>query len=154
MVQIKFNEFISHSFFFLGIQYKNSVLAVKLILLNYRPRNNSQLCCGSVKIYVNVRWVTWWVCSHLCVSFHWKTIFVESLHAAYSALRHFPFFNQTPSFSINKSLSQSEVPRILFVLDFRRFNNFTTLRFYDFTTLRKYNFSETQTIFQGVLLVV
>ena len=24
-----------------------------------------------------------------CVSFHWKTIFIGSLHAAYSALRHF-----------------------------------------------------------------
>ena len=25
----------------------------------------------------------------VCVSFHWKTIFIGSLHAAYSALRHF-----------------------------------------------------------------
>ena len=29
-----------------------------------------------------------------CVPFHWKTIFVGSLHAAYSALRHFFYKNQ------------------------------------------------------------
>ena len=61
-----------------------------------------------VKIFVSVRWVTLWVrppplwkyvCPFVglhrgCVppsvcTFNWRTIFVGSLHAAYSALRHF-----------------------------------------------------------------
>ena len=74
-----------------------------------------------VKICVSVRWGKLWVrpplCENmcvrslgyivgaspplcvchlviLCVSFHWKTIFVRSLHAAYSALHHFLYINR------------------------------------------------------------
>jgi len=34
-------------------------------------------------------YIVLWVRPSSCVSFHWKTIFVGSLHAAYSTLRHF-----------------------------------------------------------------
>ena len=78
------------------------------------------LHCGCIppplKICVSICWVTLWVrpppcenvcvrsfgyivgASHPCVSFQWKTIFVVSLHAAYSALRHF-FLLELPKIS-------------------------------------------------------
>ena len=43
----------------------------------------------SKKNCVSVSWVTLWVRPPLCVSIQLETIFVWSLHAAYSALRHF-----------------------------------------------------------------
>ena len=80
-----------------------------------------------LKICVSVCWVTMWVrpppsmkicvsvCGGvycgcvppLCVSFHWKTIFVGSLHAAYSALRHFLCFASKYNFFQNFAILKS-----------------------------------------------
>ena len=43
---------------------------------------------GASPLCVSIQLVTLWVHSPLCVSFHWKTIFVGSLHAAFSTLQH------------------------------------------------------------------
>ena len=73
---------------------------------NLYVRSLDYILCAPppVRKCVSVGWVTLWcvplpVCPFnwyhcgsvppLCVSFHWKTIFVWSLHAAYSALLHF-----------------------------------------------------------------
>ena len=46
---------------------------------------------------VFVQLVTLWVSPPSCEFFHWKTIFVGSLHDAYSALRHFAKLSLSPS---------------------------------------------------------
>ena len=81
---------------FVSCVNKKFVVSVRWVTLWVRP--------PPVKIGVSVRWVTLWVRPPLCVrsigntvgsppsvSFHWKTNFVRSLLAAYSALRHFFF---------------------------------------------------------------
>ena len=81
-----------------------------------------------VKICVSARWVTLWlrlpsVCLFnwlhcgcvppLCVSFHLKTIFVGSLHAAYFALWHFPHFSSKDSIILANKLVHLIINKIL-----------------------------------------